>query len=430
MSADPTAPVLRYIRSLAVEAAGVRTDQELLGRFVAHRDPAAFADLVARQGPMVFHLCRRLLRNDQDAEDAFQATFLVLARRAAAIRNQDLVACCLYGVARRVAMKAKVAAARRAARESRAVGRASDGLPGDISVAEAQEVLDQELARLPEKFRNPLVLCCLQGLARDEAAVQLGWSVSVLKSRLEQGRERLREGLCRRGLTLAGTLAMSLPGAQATAAVPAAVLETAVHTAVVVATGGAATAVVSMQSALFAREALKAMFLKRLRTLAILGLGVGLLAIGLAMYGPALAAPTKVGDKKPDPATDEAKLQGTWEVVELIKGGIKVMPTAALRGTIEFKGDGFRFVLAPDGMAEVTRTAATCSLDPERSPKAIDLVLTEGPQKGKTMLGIYESSGDELKLCLADSLTAVRPTTFEAGEGELVLFKLKRAKKQ
>ncbi len=326
-------------------------------------------------------------------------------------------------------MKAKIAAARRIARERGADARESSDLLDEISVAEAREILDQELGRLPEKFRNPIVLCCLQGLARDEAAQKLGWSVSLLKSRLEQGRERLRERLSRRGLTLAGTLVLSLLAEQATAAVPAVLQEMTTHAAIIVATGGAASSVVSIQSAAFTHEVLKTMFLKKLRTLTFLVLSVGLIATGLVVYGPALAAPAKVGNKKPDLATDEAKLQGVWEVVELIKGGEKVMPKAMLEGRVEFRSDGFRFILTPNGMAEITRTAATFKLDSAKSPKAIDMTLTDVTQKGQTIKGIYELDGDNLKLCLANSPTESRPTKFKAEEGDLVLFKLKRSKR-
>jgi RNA polymerase sigma factor (sigma-70 family) len=185
-------------------------DAELLGRFVARRDQAAFADLVRRHGAMVLGVCRRVLGNADDAEDAFQAAFLVLAQRAAALRRRQSVGAWLHGVAFRVAHKARV----RAARRRRCEGRVPERPPADplaeISLREAHAILDEELLRLPDRYRAPLLLCCLEGLARDEAAARLGLSVTTLKSRLEEGRQRLRRQLARRGLSLPAVLPPAL----------------------------------------------------------------------------------------------------------------------------------------------------------------------------------------------------------------------------
>src|SRR5262249_8005060 len=144
----------------------------------------------------------RRLHHEQDAEDAFQATFLTLARKAATIRKQDSVGSWLHGVAVHLALQAKTAAARRQLFEKQTLARSSRDPLAEISLREAQTVLDEEMARLPEKYRAPLVLCYLEGTTRDEAAQQLGWSLGTLKRRLEQGREMLRGRLARRGLTL------------------------------------------------------------------------------------------------------------------------------------------------------------------------------------------------------------------------------------
>src|SRR5690242_16411189 len=193
--------LLRHIRTVAAPAAGL-SDRELVERFAAGRDEAAFAALLLRHGPMVLCVCRRVLADWHDAEDAFQATFLVLARKAGSLRAGGSVAGWLHGVAYRLALKARVSAARRREREGRAAARPPGDPLAEVSVREAQAILDDELARLPEKFRAPLVLCCLEGLARDEAAARLGWPAGLLKSRLEQARERLRGRLARRGLAL------------------------------------------------------------------------------------------------------------------------------------------------------------------------------------------------------------------------------------
>jgi RNA polymerase sigma factor (sigma-70 family) len=176
------------------------TDAELLERFVARRDHDAFAALVRRHGPMVFGVCRRVLRDPHDAEEAFQVTFLVLVRKAGRVRQPERLANWLYGVAHRVACKAKVASARRGAHE-RAAARTVDGpVTVGSDETELRAVLDEELVALPEKYRAALVLCYLEGLTNEEAARRLGWPTGSMSYRLARGRELLRRRLARRGL--------------------------------------------------------------------------------------------------------------------------------------------------------------------------------------------------------------------------------------
>src|SRR5262249_45036987 len=156
-------------------------------RFVTHGDQAAFAELVARHGACVWAVCRRVLGQDQDAEDAFQAVFLILGRKAGAIRKRESVGSWLHGVAYRTAMKVRRAAGRRQAREKRAGAAAREPPPPEQAAArELQRLLDEELARLAEKYRAPFVLCCLEGLTRVEAARELGWAEGTVSSRLAQ----------------------------------------------------------------------------------------------------------------------------------------------------------------------------------------------------------------------------------------------------
>jgi RNA polymerase sigma factor (sigma-70 family) len=173
-----------------------QTDQELLGRFVRHQDETAFAMLVERHGPMVLGVCRRLLGNSHDAEDAFQATFVVLVRRADSLERPELLGSWLYGVAYRIARKARVQACRRRQQERQAasVVTATEP-PTDLAWRELRETLDDELNRLPEKYRLPLILCYLQGLTNEEAARRLGWPLGSMSYRLARGRELLRQRL-------------------------------------------------------------------------------------------------------------------------------------------------------------------------------------------------------------------------------------------
>jgi RNA polymerase sigma factor (sigma-70 family) len=216
--------MVEHLRQLVGPDAAVgQRDAELLARFAGTREEAAFATLVARHGPLVYGLCRRVLHNAHDAEDAFQATFLVLARQASAIRKPASLASWLYGVASRLAMKMKSDAGKRRQREQAAAPPAACE-PGDLSWREFQGALDEELRRLPETQRQALLLCYLEGLSQEEAATQLGWPRGTLKRRLERGREVLRQRLTRRGLTMAAGLLAVLPaGSMGAGAVPAGV---------------------------------------------------------------------------------------------------------------------------------------------------------------------------------------------------------------
>src|SRR5262245_55858893 len=189
MDAGPIHAVLQHVRRLAaVEAASELSDAQLLERFLAHRAETAFAALLDRHGPMVWRVCQRALRHRQDAEDVFQATFLTLVRKAAAIRNRASVACWLHGVAFRLARRLREEQARRVPGQAEQPSRD----PADrASGQELQAVLDEELDQLSEAYRLPLVLCYLQGRTRDEAAEHLGWSLGTLKRRLGRGRKLL-----------------------------------------------------------------------------------------------------------------------------------------------------------------------------------------------------------------------------------------------
>ncbi|HEY8505329.1 MAG TPA: sigma-70 family RNA polymerase sigma factor, partial [Gemmataceae bacterium] len=236
-------------------------DQELVGRFAGQRDESAFAALVRRHGPMVLGVCRRVLHDGHAAEDAFQATFLVLARRAGELRRGEAVSGWLYGVAYRVARKARTAAARRCAREQAAPPRPGGADPAEeISLREARAIFDEELARLPQRYQAPLVLCCLEGLARDEAAARLGWPPGTLKSRLQSARRLLHARLTRRGLTLSAGLFTTLAAEGARAALPAALLRGAGDAARAATASGAAAVPVPAKVAALADGVLRTTF--------------------------------------------------------------------------------------------------------------------------------------------------------------------------
>jgi RNA polymerase sigma factor (sigma-70 family) len=204
------------------------SDHTLLDRFVARRDEAAFATLVRRHAALVAGVCHRCLQTAADAEDAFQATFLTLARKAASLSKTASVSCWLHGVALRIAGNLRRESRRRQARERQAFRPVATVDADALSWGEVKAALDEELARLPEKYRAPLVLCYLEGKSRDEAATQLGWPAGTLHGRLERGRRRLRIRLEARGISLAAGLAVILPAAERSSAAAALSLARAV----------------------------------------------------------------------------------------------------------------------------------------------------------------------------------------------------------
>src|SRR5262245_25457785 len=237
MAGPPLAGVLRYVRALAGTTDIGPGDAELIARFVARRDEGAFAALLERHGALVLGVCRLLL-GEADAEDAFQATFLVLARRAASIRRQESLAAWLHRVAVNVSRSHQSGAIRRRTHERQAVLMAQ-ARPADEAPRDWQPVLHEEVDRLPEKYRVPVALCYLEGKTHDEAARQLGWPLGTVKGRLARARDLLRTRLARRGLALtaAGTAAALAQGASAVT-VPPALFAPTLRAAVSFATGG------------------------------------------------------------------------------------------------------------------------------------------------------------------------------------------------
>jgi RNA polymerase sigma factor (sigma-70 family) len=212
LMAARSAPLLDYLHRLASQhGSDPAPDAVLFDRFLRGRDEAAFAALVARHGPMVNRLCRRVLSDAHAAEDAFQATFLVLARRAAAVRPPEVLAAWLHQVAYRVALKARGVGIRRRARETAVPDLApADTRPDPLAELSARElltILDEEVQRLPKVYRLPLIHCCLEGRSQEETAGLLGWTPGSVKGRLERGRARLHARLARRGLALTAALA-------------------------------------------------------------------------------------------------------------------------------------------------------------------------------------------------------------------------------
>lgn len=192
--------LLHRLTVLSAQAASDQSDQHLLERFVRHQDEGAFAAILERHGPMILGTCRRILREEHLAEDVFQATFLLLVRNAGVIRQRSSLAAWLHGVASRLARKAQADSVRAARRDYHRQPEPASEPVAEANWREVQQILDEELRRLPERYRLPLILCYLEGLPQEEAASKLGWTPGKLRGILERARERLRRRLIQRGL--------------------------------------------------------------------------------------------------------------------------------------------------------------------------------------------------------------------------------------
>jgi RNA polymerase sigma factor (sigma-70 family) len=387
------------------------SDAELLSRYLSARDPAAFELLVWRYHRLVLGVCRRILADPQDVEDAFQATFLVLVRRVGAIHRRASLSSWLYGVARRVALEAAGRNARRRRCQAPPAAVPAGEEPGDaIHREELRRLLDEELGRLPEKYRSPLVLCYLEGVTYDEAAQRLGCPKGTVSTRLTRARELLRLRLARRGVTLpAGLLAGWLAG-DAPAEAPAALMTATVRAATT------ATACAARVASL-TDKVVRAMFLTRVKTATALAL----LLILLGVVGWSLACRAAAGDDRPAPADDQAAnkkpqpddrkaLQGSWLMVRFDK------PDGTRENEKELDGRGW--VIKGERITlhhsrNTTSGSFSYTLDPSARPKAIDFELPRSMIRGpkRKMLGIYKLEGDRLTVALSSE---ARPTAFAA----------------
>jgi RNA polymerase sigma factor (sigma-70 family) len=300
--------LLRHIHQLAAARCDEeRTDRQLLDDFATRRDETAFAALVARHGPMILRVCRRVLHHEQDAEDAFQATFLVLARHAASIRKREAVAEWLHGVAYRTAMKAKRSAARRRNHEARR-GALTPKEAASPMWDDVQAVLDEEIQRLPAAFRAAFVHCVLEGKTVPEAAAELGVKNGTVSSRLARARQRLQRQLAQRDIKLAALLAaVSVAESAAKAAVPAVLASVALRSGLLVAAGEPAGRLIPSHVAALAAGVTRAMFLTKAKIATVVLFAVGLLVAGASALTHQGADPTKAPKPPATAAKDEAK---------------------------------------------------------------------------------------------------------------------------
>ena len=307
------------------------SDGQLLERFVTRGGQSAelaFAALVEKHGPTVLNVCLGVLRDRHDAEDAFQATFLILARRADTIRNRDSVASWLHGVALRVASEARSAAARRRLLEGRASAEPNRSSDGDDPDEIAPMLLD-ELRRLPSRYREPVILCYLEGLTHVEAAQRLGWPVGTVKSRLARGKVTLKRRLTRRGLA-PGAIPAVWPGLTTVpAALAEATLKAAAHSSI-------PTTVISSAVAALVKGTIRAMFITRLKFATFSLLTVGVLCAGALAGGDRRDRPTSDPRRHDDHATVVA-LEGRVRELERKLDELTPAPQASFDPELNYK---------------------------------------------------------------------------------------------
>ncbi|HEV8058456.1 MAG TPA: sigma-70 family RNA polymerase sigma factor, partial [Gemmataceae bacterium] len=350
----------RLARGMAAETLNEHSDRELVQKALDERDEASLQAIVNRHGPMVYRVCWRVLQHSQDAEDAFQATFLILAQKLRTVRKQASLASWLHGVAHRVALKARAQSATRRRREQR-LQSPTQLPPDEVTWGELRSALDQELSRLPEKWRQPLILCYLEGRTQDESAGLLGWSKSTLRRRLHEARTALGGRLNERGIVLPAALsAVLLSECASSAALSPSILGSLVTSAAGVA-AGKSLATISPRVVALMKGIRTTMILAKLKTttavvificLAVAGIG----GAGLAGHGasPSSEQPSETNEssltaavsKPPEsngkqPALADEPGANTLRVVVLDPDG-KPLPNAKVHASIWTKEKGFK----------------------------------------------------------------------------------------
>ena len=321
-------------------------DGDLLSRFIERRDGIAWDALVRRHGPMVWGVCRRILNHTQDAEDAFQATFVVLVRRAASVNPRSGVGNWLYGVARQTAVKAKAMAVRRGVREKQVSVFPEIGVVEPDPADDLRLLLDRELGRLPDKYRAPIVLCDLEGRTFKDAALELGWPEGTLSGRLSRARKLLADRLTRAGAVLsAGPVLLGIGGVAPAVCVPPPLVAATITVGWLVAEGQSMSGLTSTVAAL-TQEVLRAMFITKLKLVACVVLAGGMMLTGVAISARNPAAvpdePKKANALEPPkdgvapPAKDQPK--GVARVRELQKERLALLRQLADQLAVANKG--------------------------------------------------------------------------------------------
>jgi HlyD family secretion protein len=429
MAGGSSVAVSRDIQALfdSGTASGL-SDRQLLDRFAIGHDAtseAAFEVLVLRHGPMVLRVCHNLLHDPNDAHDAFQATFLVLIRRSESIRKLDSVGGWLYGVACRVAARARVDAARRRLAEQRAALRIVEAVdPPDVDETVGMEfgpIVQEEVWRLPEKYRAVVALCYWQGLTQEQAAVQLGCPLGTVRSRLARARKLLQRRLIRRGLApLAGVLTAGLDRAPAIEAgfawrlapVPRELVSSTIQAAVRIAGGHGPAPAVSTVAASLVQNVLWSMTMFKIKMVAVGVVLVGLVGSGgwfAASKGPLAQAEPKIGQKTPPPG-EESKHEGSKKFYSVVRGQTTVIKLARDGSRVK-KGE---IVCELDSATlgdqlldqKIAFTTAQANYENSKLVREVAEIAVVEYEEGQYKVELQETSGDikiaEAELTLAE----------------------------
>jgi len=393
-------------------AVASRPDRDLLCAFAERADEPAFAELVERHGPLVLGVCRRVLADHPDADDAFQATFLVLAKKAGSVRRPERLGNWLYGVALRCARRVRSARREREQPMSDLPAPASR----DADWSDVRPVLDEEIGKLPDKLRTVLILCELQGVERAAAATRLNIPEGTLSSRLARAKDTLRRRLVKRGIVLsaAGT-GLMLAQAAAIAAVPPALTAAAVLASVGYAAGTAGGLVTT---AAIATKEIQAMFVKKLIIGALVGVGaIGVVGAGIVGSVLSDGPPIVRAGTDPKAKDDKEGLKGEWKITSAKQGG-RDADDNIVGQPVSFDAEKIKF-----------RHEATYTIDATQKPKSIDVEVKDGPEREQgTWKGVYELDGDKLTIHIGPP-GVDRPTTLESKEGTMtMLLVLERVK--
>lgn len=421
MRTDLLSDAVRRLRRRGGTSSAI-TDRDLLAAVAEGNGAAAFRQLVDRHGPMVYGVCRRVLGNPADVDDAFQATFLVLAKKSASSGWHDSIANWLHGVAFRIALRARGRAARRKHHESRTPAREIAESPDVLEMDELRGIVDEEIARLPEKLRLPVLLCCLHDRTVDEAAATLGLSPTTVKGRLQTGRDRLRERLAGRRIGIgAGVQAALVPGGTAVAVPPHLAEAAAIPLA----------SAVSDSISTLASSEISAMFWTQLRTSAVVAGALAASVLGLAVLNTS-AAPIR-----PDPPPRYANAPSEPARV----GDLQVVVRPATATVVA--GDNLRFEFAYTNRGEkplalydvghevvsvrITRDGNandywefTPQADPARKrldPRTIELPSDPAGNGGRTVEHIYawdNARGERVKPAFLAPMPIMEPGRYRA----------------
>jgi RNA polymerase sigma factor (sigma-70 family) len=348
MSSHDLSHLLAFLRRLAIaRPQNVLTDGELLQRFAVQREEAAFAALMQRHGPMVLGVCQSLLQDPADAEDVFQATFVVLVRKARAIGKPASVASWLHGVAYRLSMRLRSEAARRRAGEGKAVPMTSCSPPDEADWRDLRPLLHEEVARLPDRYRLPFVLCYLEGKTNEEAAELLGWPKGTVQSRLSRGREKLRTRLTRRGLAPTGAFLAALFSQDAarsvvSAALAEATLKAVMHLSACTSVAGAVAA-----RAIYAEGLQDTPGREKLASAVVIAILLGMTGIGAGAWmsgatqstqASLSVAPPAAEPRKPLPPPAGTKQQAVRQPLQVLNNWINTAMTRDRRRDLANNG--------------------------------------------------------------------------------------------